>query len=154
MNSFWTTNKRKRLSREGSEIKGALQKLQKLCRKKSPMNTIVYIPLHFDRVGRSSVLMCWPACYTTTVHFQPQCLKCFGSKQREQAGTTGYHCTIWPPCQELLQPHASQYQGALSACPLPTSFQKLPGTHSQHRGYFYTKCLSVHNTRQRLYREG
>lgn len=40
---------------------------------KEPVSTIVYLPLHFNRVGRSSVCEFWLACKIITVYSQLHC---------------------------------------------------------------------------------
>lgn len=86
-----TTNKRKRLNREGWEARGSFQELQEFSRAEEPVNAIVYVPLYFHSVSRSSISEFWPTCKITAVCSQLHCLEAFalnkGSKQ-EQEGIT------------------------------------------------------------------
>lgn len=55
------------------------------------MHSIVYISLHFFRVGRSSITVLRPTHKILVVLSWLHCLEHFASEQMEQAGVRGYH---------------------------------------------------------------
>lgn len=109
------------------------------------MSSIVYIPLNFNRVERSSIWVLWPSCKTTTACSQSHYLEYFGSRQKEQPGSTRcYHNTwTWPTCLEPFSACQASVPSAISVCLAPTSQPKRSGTHKPHRGCFYMRPLFV-----------
>lgn len=66
----------------------------------------------------------------------------------------GHHHTYLASLLGVTLDYQASAPDAISSCPSPVSFSKLPRTVSLYRGLFFIRPLSVQQTKERLYREG
>lgn len=130
MNSFRTTNKRKRPNTEGWEAAGTLWGGEA-----TEHHCLHFLPLP---LGGSSIPVLWPTCNITIASSQVYYTEPFISEQREQAGT-GHHHMHLASLLGAAPVWQTSARGTISTCPAPTGFPKLPGTKA------YTEFTSTQN---------